>query len=84
MNSSDRGTHKHDSLGNVVRLHEGILVQPQLLWLDHSLERLQEFSEAAAQDIQTNSGQCVGNTDRFDNTFHKAASLRSILATAKH
>lgn len=33
----------------MVRLHQGILVEPQLLWLDHPLKRFQELCESAAE-----------------------------------
>lgn len=37
------GTYKHEPCGDVVWLHQGIFVQPDLLWLDHSLEWIQKL-----------------------------------------
>lgn len=51
-----RSTHKHEARGDVVRLHQWILVQPDLLWLDDSLERVQELGETAIEQRQAKMG----------------------------
>lgn len=42
-------TYKHDSFRNVVWLHQRISVQPQLLWLNHSLKWFQELCESVKE-----------------------------------
>lgn len=39
-------TYEHDPLGDVVWLHQGVFVEPELLWLDYSFKRLQELCES--------------------------------------
>lgn len=42
-------TYKHDSFRNMVWLHQRIFVQPQLLWLNHSLKWFQELCESVRE-----------------------------------
>lgn len=45
-------TYKHEPCGDVVWLHQGIFVQPDLLWLDHSLEWIQKFCKTEKKQWQ--------------------------------
>lgn len=49
------GTYEHHPLGNVIGLHKRILVEPQLLWLNHSLKGLQELCESVARKRKKNT-----------------------------
>lgn len=53
-------TYKHDSFRNVVWLYQRIFVQPQLLWLNHSLKRFQELCESVKENRNASEIVWVG------------------------
>lgn len=53
-------TYKHDSFRNVVWLHQRIFVQPQLLWLNHSLKWFQELCESVKENRNASKNVWVG------------------------
>lgn len=59
------GTYEHHPLGNVIGLHERILVEPQLLWLDHSLKGLQELRESVARKRNGGGGEAHQSVSRL-------------------
>lgn len=56
------GTYEHHPLGNVIGLHKRILVEPQLLGLNHSLKGLQELCESVARKRRKKTRTPIGNS----------------------
>lgn len=72
------GTYEHHPLGNVIGLHKRILVEPQLLWLNHSLKGLQELRESVVRKRNT------GKKKKAHQSVTRLLAAEQILHREKH